>query len=197
VTPRFFKTPADFQRWFAKNHAKDRELLVGFYKKETGKPSITWAEAVDEALCVGWIDGIRKRVDDESYTIRFTPRKPTSTWSAVNIKRVAALENEGRMQPAGHAAFAKRKENKSGIYSYEQRPQELPEPYATRFRKNKKAWAFFESLAPGYRKQGTWWIVSAKQEVTRLARLDALMRECAAGRNLMAAPFTKKSDRTS
>src|SRR5438067_9819383 len=123
----FFRSPSELQDWFAEHHATSRELWVGFYKKGSGKPSINWPESVDEALCVGWIDGIRKSLDGESYTIRFTPRRPGSIWSAVNIKRATALTAEGRMRPAGRKAFAARKEYKSGIYSYEQRPAELPE----------------------------------------------------------------------
>jgi uncharacterized protein YdeI (YjbR/CyaY-like superfamily) len=130
MTPRFFKTPAEFRKWLQQNHASASELLVGFYKTTSGKPSITWPESVDEALCFGWIDGVRKRVDDERYTIRFTPRRPTSIWSAVNIRRVAELASAKRMKAAGLKVFESRRENKSGIYSYEKRPDDLVEPYA-------------------------------------------------------------------
>jgi uncharacterized protein YdeI (YjbR/CyaY-like superfamily) len=184
MAPTFFKTPLDLRKWFAKHHAAKRELLIGFYKKDSGKPSITWPESVDEALSVGWIDGIRRRIDEDSYSIRFTPRKATSTWSAVNIRRVAALTKEGRMVPAGLAAFAQRKEYRSGIYSYEQRPQELPEPYASTFKKNKRAWAFFQAQPPGYRKMLTWFVISAKQEETRLKRLATLISQSANGRSM-------------
>lgn len=177
--PTFFKTPADFRKWLAKQHAEATELWVGFYRKDSGKPSITWPESVDEALCVGWIDGIRKRVDDVSYKIRFTPRRPRSIWSAVNIRRVAELTREERMQPAGQKAFAARIENKSGIYAYEQRKPELPEPYAKKMRQNKAAWKFFEAQPPSYRKLASWWVVSAKQEETRLKRLQKLIEESA------------------
>ena len=129
VKPTFFRTPADFRKWLRKNCATAQELWVGFYKVGCGKPSITWPESVDEALCVGWIDGIRKSIDDESYKIRFTPRKKISTWSAVNIRRVKVLTDEKRMQPAGLKAFEAKRENRSGIYAYEQRPQEFDEPY--------------------------------------------------------------------
>jgi uncharacterized protein YdeI (YjbR/CyaY-like superfamily) len=175
----FFSTPNDLRAWFRKNHVIAAELWIGFYKKHTGKPSITWPESVDEALCVGWIDGIRKGIDEESYMIRFTPRRHGSIWSAVNIKRVEALTNEKRMQPAGLAAFADRRENKSGIYSYEQRSEQLPEPYASLLRKNKKAWEFFQAQPPSYRKTIGWWVVSAKQEETRRKRLEKLIAQSA------------------
>jgi len=175
VTPRFFKTPAAFRKWLAANHARSKELLVGFYKKGSGKPSITWPESVDEALCFGWIDGVRKRLDDESYVIRFSPRRPSSIWSAVNMRNVTRLIKEKRMQPAGMKAYEARKENRSGIYAYEQRSPELVEPYSTTFKRHDAAWKFFSSQPPGYRKVMNWWIVSAKREETRLARLDKLI----------------------
>jgi len=182
--PTFFTTPADFRKWLAKHHAKETELWVGFYKKDSGKPSLTWPESVDEALSYGWIDGVRKRVDDTSYKIRFTPRRPRSIWSAVNIKRVAELSQEGRMSAAGQKAFAARQENRSGIYAYEQRQPELPEIYAKELRKNKPAAKFFESQPPSYRKVAMWWIVSAKQEETRLKRLRELIDESSQGRRV-------------
>ena len=182
--PSFFKTPADFRKWLTKNHTTATELWVGFYKKDSGKPSITWPESVDEALCHGWIDGVRKSVDETSYKIRFTPRRPRSIWSAVNIKRVSVLTKEGRMQPAGDKAFAARKESKSGIYAYEQRQPELPEIYVKELRKNKAAAKFFESQPPSYRKLTSWWIVSAKQEETRLKRLAKLIEASAQQRRL-------------
>jgi len=175
MNPKFFPTPATFRKWLAANHGKSKELWVGFYKKNSGKPSITWPESVDEALCFGWIDGVRKSVDAESYMIRFSPRKPTSIWSAVNIRNMERLIKEKRVAPAGMKAYAARKEYRSGIYSYEQRPVELVEPYASQFRRNKAAWEFFQAQSPGYRKIMTWYIVSAKQERTRLARLEKLI----------------------
>ena len=181
----FFPTPSDLRKWFHNFHVTELELWVGFYKKNSGKPSITWPESVDEALCVGWIDGIRKSIDEESYMIRFTPRRRSSVWSAVNIKRVEVLTNERRMQPSGLAAFAARRENRSGIYSYEQRSGQLPEPYAGRLRKNKKAWEFFQAQPPSYRKTIGWWVVSAKQEETRLKRLCKLIEESACRRRLL------------
>lgn len=175
MPPTFFPTPADFRRWLEAHHATETELLVGFYKVSSGQPSITWPESVDQALCFGWIDGLRKRIDDESYTIRFTPRKPTSTWSAVNIKRVQELTQLGLMTPAGLKAFEARQENRSGIYSYEQRTAELPPEYAKVLKANRAAWTFFQAQPASYRKAAMWWIVSAKQEVTRCKRLEQLI----------------------
>jgi uncharacterized protein YdeI (YjbR/CyaY-like superfamily) len=186
---RFFRTPADFRRWLTKHHATARELWVGFYKTGSGKPSITWPESVDQALCFGWIDGIRKSIDEESYKIRFTPRKASSIWSAVNIRRVGALAGEGLMQPAGLEAFAARKANKSGIYSYEQRSAKLPEPYEARLRQDPAAWDFFQSQPASYRKAAMWWVVSAKKEETRAKRLATLIEDSAHGRTL--AQFTR------
>lgn len=180
----FFPTPADFRKWLRRHHKTAKELWVGFYRKNTGRPSITWPESVDEALCVGWIDGIRKRIDAESYMIRFTPRRRGSIWSAVNIKRVAVLTNEKQMTPAGLAAFARRRENKSGIYSYEQRSEQLPEPYASRLKKDRTAWKFFLAQPPSYRTTISWWVASAKQEETRQKRLEKLIAESARGRRL-------------
>lgn len=181
---RFFNSPKDFRAWLAKNHAVAGELHVGFYRVGSGRPSLTWPESVDEALCVGWIDGIRRSVDALSYSIRFTPRRTGSIWSAVNIKRVAALTKEGRMKPAGLAAFRARKEHKSSRYAYEQRSTDLPEIYARRLKKNKAAWAYFEAQAPSYRRSATWWVVSAKKEETREKRCLTLIADSAAGRRL-------------
>jgi uncharacterized protein YdeI (YjbR/CyaY-like superfamily) len=183
--PIFFATPADFRDWLDRHHETESELLVGFYRKDTGKPSITWPESVDEALCVGWIDGIRRSRDAESYTIRFTPRKPRSIWSAINIARVAELTREGRMKPAGLRAFEALSADRSKIYSYEQRQQaDLPEEMLARFHSNAEAWAFFESQPPGYRRTAIWWVVSAKKEETRWKRLDTLIADSAAGERL-------------
>jgi uncharacterized protein YdeI (YjbR/CyaY-like superfamily) len=182
--PTFFKTPLDFRKWLSKHHARETELWVGFHKKDSGKPSVTWPESVDEALCYGWIDGVRKRVDETSYKIRFSPRRARSIWSAVNIRRVAELTREGRMQPPGDKAFAARLENKSGIYAYEQRQPELPEEYAKELGKNKAAAKFFESQPPSYRKLAMWWIVSAKLEETRVKRLQKLIAASAESRRI-------------
>jgi uncharacterized protein YdeI (YjbR/CyaY-like superfamily) len=184
VNPKFFKTPPAFRKWLATHHVKEKELWVGFYKKNSDKPSITWPESVDEALCFGWIDGIRKSIDEQSYKIRFTPRKPSSTWSAVNIRNAEKLIEQRRMQPAGLKAYQARKENRSGIYSYEQRSPELIEPYLNKLKRNNAAWKFFQAQPPYYRKTMNWWIVSAKQEETRLKRLDKLIEASTEGRRM-------------
>ena len=188
-----FRSPAAFRKWLEQHHATTRELWVGFYKKGSGKPSITWPESVAEALCFGWIDGIRKRVDDESYTIRFTPRKRTSTWSSVNIRLAQQLIEQDLMQPAGIEAFKARREYRSGIYSYEQRSENLPEPYATQFKKHKPAWQFFQSQPAGYRRTAMWYIVSAKKEETRLKRLEKLIADSAAERSIQQLARKPKS----
>lgn len=182
--PLFFENPAAFRAWLRKNHAKEAELWVGFRRKATGLPSITWPESVDEALCFGWIDGIRKSIDETSYRIRFTPRKPSSIWSSINIGRARMLIENGRMRPAGLKAFESRTENRSGIYAYEQRSAELPALYARVLRKNQAARRFFDAQAPSYRKQAMWWVVSAKQEDTRLKRLEKLISHSARGERL-------------
>jgi len=175
TAPKYFKKPEDFRAWLDKNHAKEKELLVGFYKVDSGKPSITWPQSVDEALCYGWIDGVRRRIDDASYSIRFTPRKPTSIWSAVNIKRVAQLTKEGRMRPAGRAAFALRDEKRSAIYSYERGNTELAGEALATLKQNKKAWAFYNAQAPWYQRNTAHWVMSAKREETRSKRLAELI----------------------
>jgi len=182
---RFFASPADWRRWLAANHDRVDELWVGFYKKASGKPSITWVESVDEALCFGWIDGIRKTIDADRYMNRFTPRRRGSTWSAVNIKRVAALKRAGRMHEAGLRAFRNRKDDKTAIYSYEQRKTStLPRAYARTFKANKAAWTFFSSQAPSYQRVTTGYVISAKQEETRQRRLAVLIEASARGRRL-------------
>jgi uncharacterized protein YdeI (YjbR/CyaY-like superfamily) len=186
VKPTFFATPAAFRAWLKKHHKAADELLVGFYRKDCGKPSITWPESVDEALCFGWIDGIRKKVTDEAYTIRFTPRRAGSNWSAINIAKVEELTKEKRMQAAGLAAFAKRTEAKSRIYSYERVSGAIEKSLEKKFKANKKAWAFFEAQPPYYRKVMIGWVNGAKQEETRLRRLDKLMTACESGKRFMA-----------
>ena len=180
----FFETPIAFRRWLQQHHRTAAELWVGFYKKSTGRPSITWPEAVDEALCFGWIDGVRKSVDADSYMNRFTPRRPKSVWSQVNRKRVEALLAEGRMRPAGLEAWKRRDEGSPG-YSFEQResPQLSPEAEAE-FRRNTKAWTFFQAQPPGYRRLMTWYVISAKREETRARRLGTLVDACAKGKRL-------------
>ena len=185
MKPKFFLKAADFRTWLEKNHATTTELWVWFYTKDSGKPSITWPESVDQALCFGWIDGIRKGVDEISYQIRFTPRRRGSIWSAINIKRAKELVRQKQMRPAGLKAFAARIENKSGIYSYEQRRTELSEPYAQLVKNNKAAWNFFQTQPPSYRKMIGWWIISAKKEETRMARLAKLISESAKGKRLL------------
>jgi uncharacterized protein YdeI (YjbR/CyaY-like superfamily) len=184
MNPHYFTSPIKFHQWLEKHHATSSELLVGFYKVGSGKPSIAYQEALDEALCFGWIDGIRKSVDEERYTIRFTPRKPTSNWSNVNIKRMQELIAAGRVQPAGLAAFEARTAAKSGVYTYENRPRQLPPEYEKIFRKNKPAWAFFQSQAPYYQRTACGWVMSAKKEETRLRRLATLIEDSAQGRRL-------------
>ena len=182
---KYFKSANDFRRWLEKNHAGTPELWVGYHKKRSKQPSMTWPESVDEALCFGWIDGIRKSVDDLRYTIRFTPRRRGSIWSAVNIKRAQGLNDKGLMKPPGKAAFDARKENRSGIYSYEQRSTNLDGPYEKALKQNKSAWDFFYAQPPSYRKAIGWWIVSAKQEATRLKRLQKLIEESANRKRLL------------
>lgn len=183
MKPRFFATPARFRAWLARNHARARELWVGFYKKASGRPSITWPESVGEALCFGWIDGLRRSVDGDSYAIRFTPRKPDSTWSAINVKRASELARQGRMSPAGLAAFRKRTAENTAVHSFEQRrAAKLEAAQERRFRANAKAWTFFQAQAPWYRRTATWWVVSAKREETRDRRLATLIADSARGR---------------
>jgi uncharacterized protein YdeI (YjbR/CyaY-like superfamily) len=181
---KYFKSANEFRSWLEKNHATTPELWVGYYKKSSLQPSITWPESVDEALCFGWIDGIRKSVDELRYTIRFTRRRRGSVWSTVNIRRAQELRSRGLMEAPGMAAFGERKENRSGIYSYEQRSANLDGCYEKRLKQNKAAWDFFYAQPPSYRKAIGWWIVSAKQEVTRFKRLEKLITESARGERL-------------
>ncbi len=181
--PKFFRTAAEFRTWLERNHDRATELWVGYWKKATRKSSPTWQESVDEALCFGWIDGIRKSIDGDSYRQRFTPRRPRSNWSLINIARVQALQAEGRMHPAGLTAFEKR--TATGVYSFEQADHRGLDPrYEAMLKKNRKAWAFFQAQPPGYRRTASWWVVSAKKEETRLRRLQALIRDSAAGRRI-------------
>lgn len=179
MKPAFFPTPAAFRKWLETNHASATELLVGFYKKDSGKPSITWPESVDQALCFGWIDGVRRRIDDVSYSIRFTPRKQISNWSAINIARVAELTRLGLMRPAGLRAFEQRREDKSAIYSYENAVRTLDPSDEKTFRANRKAWQFFNAQAPSYRRVCIYWVTSAKKEETRARRLATLIKDSA------------------
>jgi uncharacterized protein YdeI (YjbR/CyaY-like superfamily) len=172
MTATFFPTPQDFRNWLEKNHKSETEIIVGFYKIGSKKPSMTWSESVDQALCFGWIDGVRKSIDEESYSIRFTPRKPTSIWSAINIQKVEDLTKAGLMQPAGLEVFRLRKESKSRIYSHETENIKLSDEYEKLFKSNKKAWEFFEKQAPSYKKVTIHWIMSAKQQKTQVSRLE-------------------------
>ncbi|QRX63526.1 YdeI/OmpD-associated family protein [Dysgonomonadaceae bacterium zrk40] len=174
----FFQTENDFREWLEGNHEKETELMVGFYKVNSDKPSMTWSQSVDQALCFGWIDGIRRSIDEESYCIRFTPRRNDSNWSAVNIKKIEELTKAGLMKPAGVKAFSLRKEDKSEIYSYENDATILDSRYEIQFRENKKAWEFIMNQAPSYRKAVMRWIMGAKQEETRQARLVKTINQC-------------------
>lgn len=184
MTPLYFRSAADFRRWLETHGASAQELWLGYFKRGSGEPSLTWPESVDHALCFGWIDGLRKRVDEMRYAIRFTPRRPGSTWSALNIKRVEILREQGLMRAAGLAAFGARQENRSGVYSYEQRPMQLPEPYAARLRKRRGAQSFFHAQPDSYRKAAIWWVISAKREATRTKRLEQLIEDSACGRRI-------------
>ena len=175
MKPRFFKTAADFGRWLAEHHATETELLVGFWKRDSGKPSMTWPESVDEALCVGWIDAVRKSIDEHSYTIRFTRRKPGSIWSAVNVAKIEALIAQGRVLPAGLAAYAHRKDEKTAIYAFEQKEVVLSAEFEALFRRNAQAWTFFEKQPAWFRKRMCWHVMSAKKDETRLKRLEKLI----------------------
>lgn len=181
----FFENAQAFRAWLAAHAHEAKELLVGFHKVGTGKPCMSWSESVDQALSYGWIDGVRKRVDDATYTIRFTPRKAGSIWSAVNIDKVAKLRAQGLMTPAGEAAFAQRSEDRSRVYSHERAtPAELSPEDLARFQRHQAAWAFFEACPPGYRKRMLHVVTSAKKPETQAARLGRLIAACAEGRRL-------------
>jgi uncharacterized protein YdeI (YjbR/CyaY-like superfamily) len=185
----YFETPAEFRAWLEANHDKAQELWVGYYKKSSGQVSITWPESVDQALCFGWIDGIRKSVDDTRYTNRFTPRKTGSNWSAVNIRRVEELIRQGLMHPVGLRAFEARDQEKSSRYSYERENARLDDAYEQQFRANSKAWEFFQMQAPSYQKAAIWWVVSARQDATRAKRLAKLIEDSEQGRTV--PPLTR------
>ena len=184
MKPLFFVKPAEFRKWLEKNHAKETELLVGFWKVNTGKPSMTWSESVDQALCFGWIDGVRKRIDQDSYKMRFSPRRPGSIWSNINVGHVERLKKEGRMQPAGLEAYQRKDPKRTGIYSFENRPKEFSPELEKQFRANKVAWRFFESQPPFYRRTLVFYVMSAKKEETRLKRLDRLITSSAENKRL-------------
>jgi uncharacterized protein YdeI (YjbR/CyaY-like superfamily) len=182
MEPTFFATPADFRAWLERHHESHSELIVGFHKRGSGRPSITWQESVDQALCFGWIDGVRRRIDDASYSIRFTPRKARSTWSAVNIRRMKELVEEGLVAPAGLAAFERRTDDRTAIYSHEQRKAAKLEPdQERRLRADERARAYFEAQPPSYRRAAIHWVTSAKKPETRERRLAQLIECSAAG----------------
>lgn len=185
MNPIFFDSALSFRKWLEANYQSEKEILVGYYKVGTGKPSMTWSDSVDEALCFGWIDGVRRSVDAEGYCIRFTPRNPKSNWSAVNIAKVEELIRLGKMTPAGLAAYQKQLEVRSAIYSYENRPEKLLPELESRFMENAVAWNFFSTLPPSYRKTNIYWVMSAKQEATRISRLDKLIAASAEGKRLL------------
>ncbi len=184
--PTFFATPARWRAWLERNHGRQNELWVGFHKKANGHPSITWPESVDQALCFGWIDGIRKSLGETSYVIRFTPRRQGSIWSAVNIRRLEALIRDGVVAPAGLAAYARRTAAKSAIYAYEQdrKAAALPDDLVREFKRNRAAWAFHSAQPPGYQRTAAWWVLSAKQDATRRKRFATLVADSAAGQRI-------------
>jgi uncharacterized protein YdeI (YjbR/CyaY-like superfamily) len=182
--PTFFATQENFRKWLIKNHETATELVVGFYKVDSGKPSMSWSQSVDQAICFGWIDGVRKSIDDKSYLIRFTRRKPTSIWSAINIKKVEELKKQGLMHPNGISAFEKRKEHKSKIYTYEKEPVKLSADFEKKFKANKKAWTYFQSLPPSYHRSAIDWVMTAKQQATSIKRLNELINDSEAGRKI-------------
>ena len=192
MKPIFFKKPSDLRKWFEKNADTATQLSVGFYRVSTGKPSITWSQSVDEALCFGWIDGVRNSIDDESYMIRFTPRRPNSIWSAVNIKKVEELKKLGLMKPKGQELFDKMDKNKLRTYSFERSIVELSPQFEKKFKANKKAWKFFQQMPPSYRKPVINWVMSAKQEETKLRRLATLISDSEAGRKIKGMDYPKK-----
>jgi uncharacterized protein YdeI (YjbR/CyaY-like superfamily) len=184
MTPIFFANSIEFREWLEENHQTEKEVLVGYFKMSTKKPSMSWSDSVDEAICFGWIDGVRRSIDEDSYCIRFTPRNPKSNWSAVNIKKVEEMISQGRMKPAGMAIFERRAEAKSAIYSYENRPEKLDPTLETRFQEHPQAWSFFTLQPPSYQKTLVYWVMSAKQESTRISRLDKLIEASLAGKRL-------------
>lgn len=191
--PIFFETPAQFRKWLDKNHRACAEQWIGFHRKNSGRPSITWPQSVDEALCFGWIDGLRKGIDASSYKIRFTPRRPTSTWSAINTRRMNELIRNGRVRDAGLEAFRRRTAKKTATYSYENRGSAaLSDAATTEFRRQRAAWRWFTNQPPSYRQTATWWIVSAKRPETQAKRLKILIADSADGRRI--APLRKQND---
>jgi uncharacterized protein YdeI (YjbR/CyaY-like superfamily) len=188
----YFGDAVEFRRWLENNHDGATELIVGLFKRASGRGGLTYPQALDEALCFGWIDGVRRSDGPEGYTIRFTPRQPGSTWSRVNVRHVERLIATGRMHASGLAVFKARSAARTGIYSFENRPKELPRPLARTFRADEAAWTFWRKQPPGYRRTATWWVVSAKQTATRARRLARLIAESAAGRRLAQLTSTNR-----
>jgi len=191
IQPTFFETQWDFRKWLEENNDKATELFVGFYKVNSGKQNMTWSQSVDQAICFGWIDGVRKSIDTDSYFIRFTPRKPKSIWSTVNIRKVEELTKQGLMAPSGLAVFNFREEKRSGIYTYENEEAKLSADFEAKFKANRKAWEFFQTLPPSYHKPAINWIMSAKQETVSLKRLDELISDSEAGRRIKRLNYRK------
>ncbi|HZI26497.1 MAG TPA: YdeI/OmpD-associated family protein [Chryseolinea sp.] len=184
MKPRFFADADAFRNWLEKNHKHKKEILVGFYKTKTGKANMTWSDSVDQALCFGWIDGVRKSIDSSRYTIRFSPRKENSIWSLINIKKMKALTRKGLMEPAGQAIFAKRKKERSKLYSHENDPRKFDAELEQKFQAQEKAWKYFTSQAPSYQKVAIHWIMSAKKQPTRNSRLEKLIAASQAEKKL-------------
>lgn len=193
MQPKFFKSQQDFRLWLSKHSADRSELLLGFYKKSARKTGISYSEALDEALCYGWIDGVRKSLNGESYTIRFTPRKPRSIWSLVNVGHVERLKKSGQMREPGLKAFASRQQSRTGIYSFENKPKEFSEEFLNQFKRNKKAWEFFGTQAPSYKRTAIFWVMSARKAETQLRRMQQLIKSSAEGtRNRVIAGDSNK-----
>ena len=193
-TATVFENPAEFRAWLEEHHDRETELWVGYYRKGVPKTSMTYPEAVEEALCFGWIDGVGRRIDDEVSANRFTPRTKRSTWSAVNVARIGELIVAGRVHPAGLRAFEARTADNTGIYSYENRPADLPDTYLAQLHANAAAWSWWQAQTPGYRRAATWWVVSAKQETTRDRRLATLTEDCAAGQMIKPMRYGRNAE---
>ena len=193
MKPVFFRDAAAFRKWLAKHHSSEPELWAGFYKAASGKGGLTYKEAVDEGLCFGWIDGVRKSLDAESYVQRFSPRTAKSYWSAVNTQRAKELITEGRMHAAGVAAFARRDAASSARYSFERETAELTRAQRSQFKANRAAWAYFQSEAPWYRRVTVHWVTSAKRDETRERRLATLIADCANGHRIRGVPAKRRS----
>jgi uncharacterized protein YdeI (YjbR/CyaY-like superfamily) len=196
MEPEFFPKASQWRAWLEKNHDKKTELLVGFYKVDSGKPSMTWPDSVDAALCFGWIDGVRRRIDEVSYSIRFTPRKPRSIWSVVNINRVGELTAQKLMHPAGLRAFAARQQERSGVYAFEQENIRFEPAQEALFRSNNGAWKFFQAQPAWYRGTATWRVVSAKKDETQAKRLAQLIDDSSKGRTIAELTRSKSGKKT-